>query len=84
MIRILVFFGFNFLFKGGSLSLNFSGEDAAAGGPGLKEMLESVRCSKILDEESITNESKSEVEKFGIPHAVHCHDILDDANALYM
>lgn len=79
-----MFFGFYFLFKGGSLFLNFSGEAAAAGGPGLKEMLESVRCSKILDKESITNESKSEIEKFCIPHAVHCHDILDDANALYM
>lgn len=40
----------------------FSGEDAAAGGPGLKEMLESDRCSKILDEEFITNESKSETQ----------------------
>lgn len=79
-----MFFGFTFLFRGGSLLFCFSGEDAAAGGPGLKEMLESDRCSKILDEEFITNESKSEVEKFGIPHAVHCQDILDDANALYM
>lgn len=27
---------------------------------------------------------KVRYEKFGIPHAVHCQDILDDANALYM
>lgn len=47
-------------------------------------MLESVRCLKILDDEFMKNDSKSEVEKFGIPNAVHCQDILDDANALYI
>lgn len=46
-------------------------------------MLESVRCSKMLDYEFMANDSKSRVEKSGIPHTAHRHDILDDANALY-
>lgn len=71
-MRILVFFGFSFLFRGGFLLFCFSGEDVVVGGLGFKEMLEFDRCLKILDEEFIINELKSEVEKFGILYVVYC------------
>lgn len=37
-----------------------------------------------MDDELMANDSKSEGEKFGFPHPAHRHDILDDADALYM
>lgn len=37
-----------------------------------------------MDDELMANDSKSEGEKFGFPHPAHRHDILDDADALFM
>lgn len=47
-------------------------------------MLESVRCSKMLNEKFMAIEANRNVEKFGITHVAHRHDILDDANVLNM
>lgn len=47
-------------------------------------MLECVRCLKMMDDELMVNDLKSEGEKFGFLYFVYCYDILDDVDVLFM
>lgn len=47
-------------------------------------MLKFVRCLKMMDDEFMVNELKSEIEKFVILYVVYFYDILDDVYVLYM